>query len=184
MFEAHDGELDRLVAIKLTRLGRGGLEAFRREAQAVARLSHPNVVVVHDFGALKSCRSSSWSGSPARRSTPRKPLPVRDALAIVAGVARGLVHAHQAGLVHRDIKPSNVFVTSSGQVKVLDFGLAQSGDGAKPGGGTPAFMAPEQWRNQPVDVRTDVFGLGALLFFSRCRRVAVSRRRWAQHGAR
>ena len=90
-------------------------------------------------------------------------LPVRDAVDVAVDVARVLAHAHAAGVVHRDLKPANVFLCEDGTVKVLDFGLAHLFGRAGPSGGTPAYMAPEQWRSEPGDARTDLFALGILL---------------------
>jgi hypothetical protein len=92
------------------------------------------------------------------------PVPAREALRICVEVAKGLAHAHAQGVVHRDLKPENVFLCEDGQVKLLDFGLAHALGRRRVDGGTPAYMAPEQWRGAPEDERTDVFALGVVLF--------------------
>ena len=83
---------------------------------------------------------------------------------IATEVARGLAHAHAEGVIHRDLKPANVFVTNKGQVKILDFGMAHAFGRRRLSGGTPAYMAPEQWEDEPEDERTDVFALGVMLY--------------------
>ena len=92
------------------------------------------------------------------------PMPVQEAVHVATEVARGLAHAHAEGVVHRDIKPSNVFLTNKGHVKVLDFGMAHAFGRRRLSGGTPAYMAPEQWEDAPEDERTDVFALGVMLY--------------------
>src|SRR5262249_9491162 len=91
---------------------------------------------------------------------------VRESLHLAAEISRGLAHAHEAGVVHRDLKPANVMLTDDGRVKVLDFGLAHAFGRKRILGGTPAFMAPEQWVDAPEDERTDVFALGVILYRS------------------
>ncbi|HET8733620.1 MAG TPA: protein kinase, partial [Anaeromyxobacteraceae bacterium] len=91
-------------------------------------------------------------------------LPVRDAVHVATEIARGLAHAHAEGIVHRDLTPSNVFVTVQGHVKILDFGMAHAFGRRRISGGTPAYMAPEQWEDDPEDERTDVFALGVMLY--------------------
>jgi TolB-like protein/Flp pilus assembly protein TadD len=92
------------------------------------------------------------------------PLPVQEAVHIATEVARGLAHAHAEGVIHRDLKPANVFVTNKGQAKILDFGMAHAFGRRRLSGGTPAYMAPEQWEDDPEDERTDVFALGVMLY--------------------
>ncbi len=173
VFEAHDLELGRRVAFKAIRprsrerdLKRE--ELLRREAEAVARLQHPNIVTLHDLGR---CESGPYlilellRGETLSRRMERGTLPPREALRIGIDVARALVHAHAQGVLHRDLKPGNVFLTDDGAVKVLDFGLSHVfGAGGPAGSGTPGYMAPEQLRGEPEDARTDVFALGVVLF--------------------
>ncbi len=173
VFEALDRELGRLVALKAVRPGKRataalGEEWLRREAEAAAQLSHPNIITLHDFGIADGgpyLVLELLQGETLQDRLRRGPMPVPDAVRVSIEVARGLVHAHACGVLHRDLKPSNIFLTNDGAVKVLDFGLAHVlGTTGLAGGGTPGFMAPEQWRGEPEDARTDVFGAGAVLF--------------------
>ncbi len=171
VYQARDRELGRLVAFKALRPGhrldRSQIDGLRREAAAAARLNHRNVVTVHDFG---TCDAGPFLimelllGEPLARELESGPLPPREAVRIATEVAGALAHAHGAGVIHRDLKPGNVFLCRDRQVKVLDFGLARllGASGAK--GGTPGYMAPEQCRGEPEDERTDLFGLGVLLY--------------------
>ncbi len=169
VFEARDTSLGRLVAFKVVRAGRSEVaeEQLRREAEAIARLAHPNLVTLYDFGrcahgpylVLELLRGQTLSARLARG-----PLPPAEAVVIAVEVARGLAWAHAHGVVHRDLKPSNIFLVEGGGAKVLDFGLAQAFGRRRLGGGTPNGMAPEQWREAPEDERTDVFALGVVLF--------------------
>jgi TolB-like protein/Flp pilus assembly protein TadD len=169
VWEARDRELGRSVAFKAVRPGgRAGLreERLLREAEAAARLSHPNIVTLFDVGrcpegaylVLELLRGRTLSAQLAEGA-----VPVREALRIVVEVAKGVAHAHSQGVVHRDLKPANVFLCQDGQVKVLDFGLAHAFGQRRADGGTPAYMAPEQWAGAPEDERTDVFAMGVLL---------------------
>jgi tetratricopeptide (TPR) repeat protein len=168
VFEARDRELGRLVAVKVVRARRGvdpGM--LRGEAEAAAALHHPNIVTVHDLG---SSGGEGWlvlellRGETLEARLHRGPLPGPEALRVATEIARGLAHAHHAGVLHRDLKPSNVFLCDDGAVKILDFGLSRVfGSGSGPEGGTPAYMAPEQWRREAEDERTDVFALGVML---------------------
>ena len=168
VFEARDRELGRLVAVKVVRPRRGADPGMlRAEAEAVAALHHPNIVTVHDLG---SAGGEGWlvlellHGETLEERLRRGPLPGAEAIRVAVEVARGLAHAHRAGVLHRDLKPSNVFLCDDGAVKILDFGLSRVfGSGSGPEGGTPAYMAPEQWRREEGDERTDVFALGVLV---------------------
>ncbi len=170
VFEARDRELGRSVAFKAIRPGRTDAlreERLVKEAEAAARLSHPNIVTLFDLGrsergpylVFELLRGEALSARLARG-----PLPVEEAVRVATEVARALACAHDQGVVHRDLKPGNVFLCSDGPVKVLDFGLAHAFGRRRESGGTPAYMAPEQWRGAPEDERTDVFALGVLLF--------------------
>ena len=170
VFEAEDGDLGRRVAVKVlrpgTRVAAHAKSWLEREARAVASLNHPNIVTLHDFGtgpAGPYLVFELLQGEDLDRRLARCPLPLRDALAIGVDVTRALVHAHAQGVVHRDLKPGNVHLGPDGGAKVLDFGLAHlfgRGGGA---GGTPAYMAPEQWTGGG-DARSDLFALGVILF--------------------
>jgi serine/threonine protein kinase len=166
VYEARDHELGRSVAFKAVRAGeRASLQEERvlREAEAAARLSHPNIVTLYDAGrcehgpylVLEMLRGETLA---ARLS--EEPVPLHEALRIASDVANALAHAHREGVVHRDLSPGNVFLCDDGRVKVLDFGLSHAFGRRHISGGTPGYMAPEQWRGAPEDERTDVYALG------------------------
>jgi eukaryotic-like serine/threonine-protein kinase len=171
VYEARDLELGRLVAFKAVRPGRGlesgAGELLLREAEAIARLSHPNLVTLHDVGR---CEQGPYlvlellRGVTLGARIRQGPLEPREALRVGLEVARGLCHAHAEGVVHRDLKPNNVFLCDGGHVKVLDFGMAHAFGRERTLGGTPAYMAPEQWSDGAEDERTDVFALGVMLY--------------------
>lgn len=169
VYEARDRELGRSVAFKLLHTSaRPDLKEQRllQEAEAAARLSHPNLVTLHDVGHAEQgpyLVLELLSGHTLADRLARGPLPPREALRVGVEVAKGLAHAHAHGVVHRDLTPRNVFLCDDGQVKVLDFGLAHAFGRRKVDGGTRAYMAPEQARGAPEDERTDVFALGVLL---------------------
>ncbi|GEJ57542.1 protein kinase domain-containing protein [Anaeromyxobacter diazotrophicus] len=168
VYEARDRELHRAVAFKAMRAC-GAAEAEERllaEAEAAARLSHPNIVTLHDAGRSEHGAYlvlELLRGETLARRLEQGPLAVPEALRVAAAVGWGLAHAHAHGVVHRDLTPGNVFLCEDGQVKLLDLGLARAFGRRKLAGGTPAFMAPEQERGAPEDERTDVFALGVLL---------------------
>ncbi len=169
VYEARDEALRRSVALKtLRRRGPASVppERLLVEAEAAARLSHPNIVTLHDVGTSDRgpyLVMEYLRGEPLSARLARGPLPPAEAVRIALEVARGLAHAHAHGVVHRDLKPANVFLCAEGTVKVLDFGLAHALGQARMDGGTPAYMAPEQRKGAPEDERTDVFALGVLL---------------------
>jgi TolB-like protein len=169
VWEARDRELGRLVAFKAVRAGsRPEIreERLLREAEAAASLSHPNIVTLFDVGRSREgpyLVLELLRGRTLGQRLEAGALPVRDGLHIAIEVAKGLAHAHARGVVHRDLKPANVFLCEDGQVKVLDFGLAHAFGRRRVEGGTPAYMAPEQWAGAPEDERTDVFAMGVLL---------------------
>jgi WD40 repeat protein len=173
VFEARDRDLGRLVAFKAMRRMRperaGELEQpLREEAEAAARLNHPNVVTLHDYGMHDGTPYlilELLRGETLQARLRRGEVPPGEAVRIALDIARGLVHAHAAGVLHRDLKPGNVYLCDGGGVKLLDFGLARLFDrGTGSGGGTPAYMAPEQFRGEPGDARADVFSAAVVLF--------------------
>jgi len=171
VYEARDRELGRLVAFKAMRPARTEPDALvaplHEEAEAAARLNHPNVVTLHDFGIHQGTPYlilELLRGETLQDKLRRGPLPAGEAIRIGLDVARGLVHAHAQDVLHRDLKPGNVFLTAGGGAKILDFGLARLLNRAALKGGTPAYMAPEQLRGEPGDARTDVFALGVILY--------------------
>ncbi len=170
VWEARDRELGRRVAFKAVQAGtRRNLreERLLREAEAAARLSHPNIVTLHDVGRGEHgpyLVLELLEGRTLADRLSHGALQVPEALRVAVEVAKGLAHAHSHGVVHRDLTPGNVFLCQDGQVKVLDLGLAHAFGRRKVDGGTPAYMAPEQWRGAPEDERSDVFGLGVILY--------------------
>jgi len=181
VYRARQRSLDRLVAIKLLPFELGVredfAERFRREATALARLSHPHLVAVHDFGQADDGHyfmvMEYVDGSDLAARLRAGPLPHAEAVAVVRQVCDALEYAHAQGVVHRDIKPGNVLLDATGRVKVADFGLAQlAGDAPRTALtvtgallGTPEYVAPEQ--TQPaavVDQRADIFSVGVMLY--------------------
>jgi serine/threonine-protein kinase len=169
VYEARDRELHRSVAFKLVRPGRleAGADQLGREAEVIAQLSHPNLVTLFDVGR---CDHGPYlilellRGATLEERLGQGPIPVHEAVRLATEIAKGLAHAHAQGVVHRDLKPSNVFLCQDGRVKLLDFGMSHAFGRRRVSGGTPAYMAPEQWRGAPEDERTDVYALGVMLF--------------------
>jgi len=147
-------------------------QRWRREADLLQSLSHPNIVAVRgwilDGEQAGLITEFVEGGSLERLLEERGALPVEQALTIVSQAARALAYAHGRGIVHRDVKPANLLLTADGTVKVTDFGVAAAPLESEPGvlEGTPAYMAPEQLLGQPGDARSDVYALGAV--FYRC----------------
>ena len=178
VFRAHDRLLDRKVALKILHAHYSEddeyIERFRREARAVAALSHPNIVTVIDRGEWEHKQFIVFEyvdGENLKTVIQRRgPAPVATALELAMQIARGLSFAHQQGLVHRDVKPQNVLLNGDGQAKVTDFGIARSLDvqhGMTQTGtvlGTSDYIAPEQAQGQRVDEHTDVYSLGVVLY--------------------
>src|SRR5262245_16200517 len=179
VYLAHDGRLDREVAVALIKaesLDDAGRARIRYEAQAMARLGdHPHIVTVHDVGEEDShpyIVTQLMAGGDVEtllRSAPTHRLPLDRAYAIAEQVCEALEHAHRHGIVHRDVKPGNVWLTPGGIAKLGDFGLAASLDRTRltmPGMmlGTALYMAPEQALGRPADARSDLYALGALLY--------------------
>jgi len=178
VFRAHDRQLERRVAIKILHQHYADdpeyLERFRREARAVARLSHPNIVTVIDRGdddGRQYIVFEHVDGENLKELVLRTGrLPVRRALELGLAVADGLAFAHDHGLVHRDVKPQNVLLSNEGEVKVTDFGIARSlhvEHGVTQTGtvlGTGEYLAPEQAGGRPVSPATDVYSLGVVLW--------------------
>ena len=176
VYVAYDTVLERQVALKVMAtsvMDEGDVKArFEREAKAVARLQHPNIVTVYDFGY--DDRQAPYivmellKGTDLERSLKSDPPPISQSLRIVLQVCRGLAHAHDNGIVHRDVKPANIFVTEEGLVKIMDFGVARwtQASQTKTGTviGTAAFMSPEQLTGRRVDGRSDIFSLGVVLY--------------------
>src|SRR5579864_6693360 len=191
VYRARDHRLDRDVAVKVLPEAFASdpeaLRRFEREAKAVAALSHPNILAIHDFGDSRGVRFAVMElleGETLRERLKRAALGWRKAAEIAAAIADALTAAHAKGIIHRDLKPENIFLTSGGLVKILDFGIARvSRQGVvrepavaadaetelvhtTPGVvvGTVGYMSPEQLRAEPVDGRSDIFSLGCVLY--------------------
>ncbi|MCU1228637.1 MAG: Serine/threonine protein kinase with repeat [Acidobacteria bacterium] len=189
VYRGRDPRLGRDIAIKIlakeSAHDKDALIRFEREARAIASLSHPNILSIHDFGDHEGTFyvvTELLNGETLRERIGSIPLSWREAVDIGASIAEGLAAAHAKSVVHRDLKPENIFLTADGRLKILDFGLAQTdpllagqGDEATvptqvfqtaPGTvvGTIGYMAPEQLRGESVDATADVFSLGCILF--------------------
>ncbi len=175
VFRARDSVLGRTVAIKMLpfdlAIQPGFVERFKAEAQAVARISHPNVVQVHDWGqegdtyymVMEYVRGKNLRQILSNNSK----LHPRHAAQLTGQVLGALAAAHEKGVIHRDVKPENVVVSTEGRVKVADFGIARAVESAALTGGmlgTVAYVAPEQARGERVDPRTDLYSAGCMLY--------------------
>src|SRR5688500_11081036 len=178
VYRAHDPRLQREVAVKTLRSpATDELTRARvwREARAAARINHPGVCQIYDVGEAGTgvfIVMELLDGEPLGHRLKDGALPLDDAVRIALGILGAVDALHRRDIVHRDLKPSNVFLTGSG-VKLLDFGLAKARDLMPPEHtmtatgtvvGTPRYMAPEQWTEEPPDPRTDLFAVGSLLF--------------------
>jgi serine/threonine-protein kinase len=179
VYRAWQDSLHRLVAIKMV-LPRGAADAhnlsrFRTEAEAVARLEHPNIVQIHEVGETKGYSYIALQfvdGGNLAQKLAGAPLPVRQAAALTETLARAIHYAHQRGIIHRDLTPSNVLLTDAGVPKVTDFGLAKilagGSDQTQSGEilGTPSYMAPEQalGKVREAGPAADIYSLGAILY--------------------
>jgi serine/threonine-protein kinase len=187
VYKARDPQIDRSVAIKSILTANFSAEEleryknrFYREAQAAGKMSHPGIITIHDIAedengqpylvmefvegtTLSSLLAAPSAGMPAER------LAFEQAVDIAIQVAQALDYAHRRGVVHRDIKPANILMTYDGKAKIADFGIAKlEGTQATQTGqmmGTPAFMSPEQICGSAVDARSDIFSLGAMLYW-------------------
>ena len=185
VYRAIDTRLDRAVAIKVLpahlAADQTAISRFQREARAVAALSHPNILALYDVGSSNGVAyavTELLEGHTLRDRLQSGPLDPRHAVMMGVQLVRGLAAAHEKGIVHRDLKPENLFITHSGQLKILDFGLAQQTVAPSAGEtvaatrdtspgmvlGTVGYMSPEQVRGLPTDHRTDLFAVGAVLY--------------------
>src|SRR5688572_21520564 len=193
VYRARDTRLERVVAIKVisgpAALDPSFRERFDREARAISALNHPHICTLYDVGheqGVDYLVMEYLDGEPLSRRIARRPVAVDELLEMAIHMADALDVAHASGILHRDLKPANLFVTSRGQVKILDFGVAKIDvdrmDAAAtattftPGAqaspvtdagktlGTVAYMSPEQSRGEPVDARSDLFSFGTVLY--------------------
>jgi serine/threonine protein kinase len=185
VYRARDPKLNRFVAIKVLHGQFGNdpdrLARFEREAQAVAALSHPGILAIHDFGSANGVTYAVMElleGATLRQRLESGPMAPSRAIDFAIQIVRALAAAHDKGIVHRDLKPENVFVTADGHVKILDFGLARllpsAGEAAATMThartadglvlGSPGYMSPEQVRGAAADHRSDIFSFGAVLY--------------------
>ncbi len=180
VYKAKDPLIDRMVAIKTINLQslppdkKKEYEArFYQEAKAAGRLSHPNIITIYDLGendGIAYIAMELLEGKELQHLLDDgKRLSVEDAVNIAVQVASGLAYAHEHGIVHRDIKPSNIMVLQGKRIKIADFGIARMESSllsTKTGllMGSPLYMSPEQIKNERVDLRSDIFSLGILLY--------------------
>ncbi|MCE9572001.1 MAG: protein kinase [Deltaproteobacteria bacterium] len=170
VYLAQDLTLGRRVALKLIKpnqLGGDGVARFLEEARVTARFNHPHIVTLHAIGehAGRAYLALEYlEGDSLRARLAEGPLPTREALRIARAIAEALAEAHHHDVVHADLKPENVIVPRDGRVRVLDFGLARLiGTEVGAASGTPAYMAPERWRNEPPTAAIDIWSLGVVL---------------------
>jgi tRNA A-37 threonylcarbamoyl transferase component Bud32/tetratricopeptide (TPR) repeat protein len=176
VFKAHDAVLNRMVAIKTISADLGADETlrkrFQREAQSAARLNHPNIITVYDYGEERNkiyMAMELLEGIDLKQTiAQRAPLSLDEKLEIMDQICDGLAFAHAADIVHRDLKPANIHLLGNGQVKIMDFGLARLGGSemTRAGSvmGTPHYMSPEQVRGERADSRSDIFSLGCVFY--------------------
>ncbi len=178
VYQAHDPQIDRLVVLKVLRQDRltseGFTHRFLKEAKAIGRLSHPNIVTVYDIGRDHETvyiAMEFLEADPLDKVIEGRRLGIREIVNLGIQVAETLDYAHQRGIIHRDVKPSNILLKPSGHIVITDFGIAhiedpssslQTQDGEILG--TPAYMSPEQVKGQAVDGRSDLFSLGIILY--------------------
>src|SRR6185436_4233363 len=191
VYQARDTKLQRIVALKILPAALAAdpdrLARFKREAQLLASLNHPNIAIIHGFEDSGATHALIMELVPGRTlaELSRTPPPIPDSLQIARQIASALEAAHEQGVVHRDLKPANIKVTDDGTVKVLDFGLAKlsgpeaAANSAASGAttstspaltemgvilGTAGYMSPEQAKGKPVDRRADIWAFGVVFF--------------------
>ena len=182
VYKAHDDRLDREVAIKVIRREVFALDEmdmllkrFEREAKSVARLSHPNIVGVIDYGEFEGSPYLVMEYLPGGTLKDRLglPIPWREAIQLIVPVARALEYVHARNIINRDVKPSNILLTENGEPMLTDFGLVKMFEDKEQGTtsittsgtglGTPDYMAPEQWTGEAT-AQSDLYSLGVVLY--------------------
>ena len=176
VYKAEDLKLERFVALKFLAphlvQDEESRRRFQREAKAAAALDHPNICTIHEIDEAEGrvfLAMAYLDGSTVRQKVKQRPLKLDEALDIAIQAGEGLRAAHEKGIVHRDIKSANLMVNARGQVKIMDFGLAQLAEQSKLTKtatilGTPAYMSPEQAQRLPADRRTDIWSLGVVIY--------------------
>jgi serine/threonine-protein kinase len=176
VYKAFDTRLERIVAIKCLsshiKLNEQARQRFMTEARAASRIDHPNICAIHDIGETEEgipyIVMSYYEGKDLRQTMGGREIPVDSALDIGGQICDALSAAHSHDVLHRDIKPANVLLTTTGDVKILDFGIAkmagieQTGTGMSVG--TVAYMSPEQIKGEEVDARADIWSLGVIMY--------------------
>ncbi|MFZ5858018.1 MAG: serine/threonine protein kinase [Chloroflexota bacterium] len=182
VYKAYDTRLERDVAVKVIRTEKLTIETmgktlkrFEREAKALAKLTHPNIVSITDYGERdeKPYLVMPYLPGGTLKQKLGKPIPWEESVRLLIPISRALHYAHQQGIIHRDVKPSNILITQSGEPMLTDFGIAkilldneETADltGTGMGVGTPEYMSPEQFQGKGVDARTDVYSIGVVLY--------------------
>ncbi|NIR48285.1 protein kinase [candidate division KSB1 bacterium] len=177
VYKARDLRLDRFVALKFLNKellsDEESHQRFAREAKVISAFDHPNIATIHEIDETDDSVFISMAYYEGQTLTEcianKSPLPIEDICSIATQIVHGLAKAHNSGIIHRDIKPANIMITSEGQAKILDFGLAKVVDQTVATEedsirGTVAYMSPEQVQGIPVDHRSDIFSFGALLY--------------------
>ncbi|MBA4385655.1 MAG: hypothetical protein C0410_13030 [Anaerolinea sp.] len=183
VYKAYDTSLDIDIAIKFIRterlspeLAEKSLKRFKTEAQKTARLTHPNIIPVTDYGDFNGIPFLVMryiEGGKTLKSLLGKPIPWKEAVKIILPIADALSYAHKNQIIHRDVKPANILITQYGIPMLSDFGIAkvieenETMDGLTTAGmaiGTPEYMAPEQWEGKKIDGRADIYALGVVLY--------------------
>jgi len=182
VYRARDEQLDRDVALKVLPSGTLADDAarkhFRREAMALAKVNHPNIETVYEFGTQEGMDFLVMEYVPGKTLADRLtagPLPEKEVVALGMQIAAALEEAHERGIVHRDLKPANIAITEKGRAKILDFGLAmllrpveegstETFTDSQAAAGTLPYMSPEQLTGIPLDARADIYAIGAVLY--------------------
>ncbi len=184
VFKAYQPTLDRYVAVKVLPAYHARdpifVKRFTQEARSVAKLAHPNIVQIHDFGeqdGITFIVMEYVDGGTLKDRLKQRPLTVPEAVDFVIQAAEGLGCAHGHGIIHRDVKPANILLRKDGHLLLSDFGIAKILEGTTnltrvgTGIGTPQYMSPEQGTGQPVDRRSDIYSLGIVLYHALTGRV-------------